>query len=57
MAWSTEPWVTYWSVSSKAAAILVHNGVLPADFTTAHAGELADTFRQDAASLRYYAGE
>ena len=41
----------------EAAAILVHEGVLPEDFTTAHAGQLADTFRQDAASLRYYAGE
>jgi len=41
----------------EAAAILVHQGVLPADFTTAHAGQLEDTFRQDAASLRYYAGE
>ena len=41
----------------EAAAILVHDGVLPADFTTAHAGQLEDTFRQDAASLRYYAGE
>ena len=41
----------------EAAAILVHEGVLPEDFITAHAGRLADTFRQDAASLRYYAGE
>ncbi len=41
----------------EAAAILVHDGVLPEDFTTAHAGQLADTFRQDAASLRYYASE
>ena len=41
----------------EAAAILVHQGVLPADFTTAHAGQLEDTFRHDAASLRYYAGE
>jgi hypothetical protein len=41
----------------EAAAVLVHDGVLPADFTTAHAGQLEDTFRQDAASLRYYAGE
>ena len=41
----------------EAAAILVHDGVLPTDFTTAHAGQLEDTFRQDAASLRYYAGE
>ena len=41
----------------EAAAILVHDGVLPADFTAAHAGQLEDTFRQDAASLRYYAGK
>ena len=41
----------------EATAILVHEGVLPADFTAAHAGQLEDTFRQDAASLRYYAGE
>jgi len=41
----------------EAAAILVHEGVLPEDFTTAHAGQLEDTFRQDAASLRYYAGQ
>ena len=41
----------------EAAAILVQQGVLPADFTTAHAGQLENTFRQDAASLRYYAGE
>ena len=41
----------------EAAANLVHEGVLPEDFITDHAGQLADTFRQDAASLRYYAGE
>jgi len=41
----------------EAAAILVHEGVLPEDFTAAHAGQLEDTFRQDAASLRYYADE
>ena len=41
----------------EAAAILVHDGVLPEDFNTTHAGQLAATFRQDAASLRYYAGE
>ena len=41
----------------EAAAILVHDGVLPEDLTTAHAGQHQDTFRQDAASLRYYAGE
>ena len=41
----------------EAAAILVHDGVLPEDFNTTHAGQLAATFLQDAASLRYYAGE
>ncbi len=41
----------------EAAAILVHEGVLPEDFSTAHAGQLAATFMQDAASLRYYADE
>ena len=41
----------------EAAATLVHDGVLPEDFDTTHAGQLAATFRQDAASLRYYAGE
>jgi hypothetical protein len=41
----------------EAAATLVQAGVLPEDFSTTHAGELADTFRQDAASLRYYADE
>jgi hypothetical protein len=41
----------------EAAAILVHDGVLPEDFSTTHAGQLATTFRQDAASLRSYAGE
>jgi len=41
----------------EAAAILVHQGVLPEDFSTTHAGQLAATFMQDAASLRYYAGE
>ena len=41
----------------EAAAILVHQGVLPEDFSTTHAGQLAATFMQDAASLRYYADE
>lgn len=41
----------------EAAASLVSDGVLPADFSTTHAGNLAATFLQDAASLRYYAGE
>jgi hypothetical protein len=41
----------------EAAATLVQEGVLPEDFSATHAGELADTFLQDAASLRYYAGE
>ena len=41
----------------EAAAILVNEGVLPKDFNTTHAGQLAATFLQDAASLRYYAGE
>jgi hypothetical protein len=31
--------------------------VLPEDFSTAHAGQLAATFMQDVASLRYYANE
>lgn len=41
----------------EAAARLVHQGVLPEDFSTTHAAQLATTFMQDAASLRYYAGE
>ena len=41
----------------EAAAFLVHEGVLPEDFSTTDAGQLAATFLQDAASLRYYAGE
>jgi hypothetical protein len=41
----------------EAAATLVHQGVLPQDFTATQAGELAATFLQDAASLRYYADE
>lgn len=41
----------------EAAASLVHESVLPEDFSTNHADQLAATFAQDAASLRYYAGE
>ena len=41
----------------EAAATLVHQGGLPADFTASGAGRLAATFRQDAASLRYHASE
>ena len=41
----------------EAAAALVSEGVLPEDFNPAHASELAATFLQDAASLRYYADE
>ena len=41
----------------EAASILVHEGVLPKEFDTTHAGQLAATFMQDAASLRYYADE
>ena len=41
----------------EAAATLVQDGVLPEDFNATHAGQLADTFLHDAASLRYYAGE
>ena len=41
----------------EAAATLVNEGGLPADFTAAQAGQLAATFLQDAASLRYYADE
>ena len=41
----------------EAAAALVNDGVLPEDFNSTHAGELAATFLQDAASLRYYADE
>jgi hypothetical protein len=40
-----------------AAAILVNEGVLPEDFSAAHADQLAATFTRDAASLRYYASE
>lgn len=41
----------------QTAAILVNDGVLPEDFNSTHAPELAATFLQDAASLRYYADE
>jgi hypothetical protein len=41
----------------EAAAALVHDGVLPRDFDPTDAGRLAATFQEDAASLRYYAGE
>ena len=41
----------------EAAATLVNDGVLPEDFNSTHASELAATFLQDAASLRYYADE
>jgi len=41
----------------EAASVLVNEGVLPEDFSTTDAGQLAATFRQDAASLRYYANE
>lgn len=41
----------------QAAAILVNEGVLPEAFNATHARELAATFLQDAASLRYYADE
>jgi hypothetical protein len=41
----------------EVAATLVHGGALPEDVGTTDAGRLAATFRQDAASLRYYADE
>jgi hypothetical protein len=41
----------------EAASVLVTEGVLPDNFSTTHAGQLAATFKQDAASLRYYANE
>jgi hypothetical protein len=41
----------------EVAATLVHDGALPEDFDTTQAGQLAATFLQDAASLRYYADE
>jgi hypothetical protein len=41
----------------EAAAILVHEGVLPEDFSPTHADQLAATFMRDAESLRYYADE
>lgn len=40
----------------EAAATLVRNeGIVPHEFEPAHAGQLADTFDKDAATLRYYA--
>jgi hypothetical protein len=39
----------------EAAAVLVHEGAAPEDFDAAHADQLAATFMQDAAGLRYYA--
>lgn len=41
----------------ESAAVLVTDGVLPEHFDAGHAQQLADTFQQDAASLRYFAGE
>ena len=41
----------------EAAATIVNDGVLPEDFNSTHSSELAATFLQDAASLRYYADE
>jgi hypothetical protein len=41
----------------EAVAVLVSEGVLPEHLDTRHADQLATTFRKDAASLRYYAGE
>jgi len=41
----------------EAAASLVNKGVLPEAFNAANADQLAATFMQDAASLRYYVGE
>lgn len=41
----------------EAAASLVNEGVVPEDFSTIHADQLAATFMQDAATLRSYAGE
>jgi hypothetical protein len=41
----------------EAAATLVSNGVLPPEFDSTHAAGLAATFSNDAASLRYYAGD
>jgi len=41
----------------EAAATLVNEGVLPEDFSTSQASQLAATFMQDAASLHYYADE
>lgn len=39
----------------EAAATLVNAGVLPDEFTSEHADQLATTFRKDAANWRYYA--
>lgn len=39
----------------EATAALVQNGVLPDNLDPHDAGQLAATFREDAASLRYYA--
>lgn len=41
----------------EATASLVNDGVPPEDFSPTHPGQIAATFTQDAASLRYYAGE
>ena len=41
----------------EVAATLVRGGLLPEDVGTTHAGRLAATLLQDAASLRYYADE
>jgi hypothetical protein len=41
----------------EAAATLVSDGVLPPEFDSTHAAGLAATFSNDAASLRYYAGD
>ena len=41
----------------EVAATLVHDGALPEAFDTTQAAQLAATFLQDAASLRYYAAE
>jgi hypothetical protein len=41
----------------QTAAFLVNQGVLPEDFNSTDANELAAAFLQDAASLRYYADE
>ncbi|MBN9619125.1 MAG: hypothetical protein J0H43_05265, partial [Actinobacteria bacterium] len=38
-----------------AAALVRDEGIVPDEFDPAHAGQLADTFEKDAATLRYYA--